>query len=312
VEAVQDPIVSQAIEWMVLLRSGTATSRDAQAFAGWRGLDPRHDEACRRIEGVLGGLSVCQAAPDATRQALLAKRRTLKLLAGCGVVVAAGLLTRHSSMANALFDDYLAGSFADYRAGTGKREVVTLADGSTMTLNAHSRADRYADGVTLRMGEVFVQHQASHVIAVQTREGRVSATRAEFAVRQFNEFSRVAVLAGEVQINPASGAQVLLRQGEVACLRAAACERQAHLSAQAETAWLGGLLQVSDRSLREVAAALADYRSGFIHVADAVAGLRVSGTFPLDDTNRALSALGKVLPVRIVFNTDYLVRIEAA
>jgi transmembrane sensor len=157
-----------------------------------------------------------------------------------------------------------------------------------------------------------VQHQASHLIAVQTREGRVSATRAEFAVRQFNEFSRVAVLAGEVQINPASGAQVLLRQGEVACLRAVACERQAQLSAQAETAWLDGLLQVSDRSLREVAAALADYRSGFIHVADAVAGLRVSGIFPLDDTNRALSALGKVLPVRIVFNTDYLVRIEAA
>ena len=311
-EAVQDPIVSQAIEWMVLLRSGTATSRDAQAFAGWRCLDPRHDEACRRIEGVLGEFSVCQAAPDATRQALLAKRRTLKLLGGCGVVVAAGFLARHSGMANALFDEYLAGSFADYRTGTGKREVVTLADGSIMTLNAHSRADRDADGVILRRGEVFVQHQASRLVAVQTREGRVSATRADFAVRQFNGFSRVAVLAGEVQINPVAGAQMLLRPGEVACLRAAACERQTQLSAQAETAWLDGLLQVTDRSLREVAAALADYRSGFIHVAEAVAGLRVSGTFPLDDTDRALSALGKVLPVRIVFNTDYLVRIESA
>lgn len=303
-EAVDDPIVSQAIEWLVLLRSGAASDVDAQAFAGWRRADPRHDAACRRIENVLGGLAQCRSAPDAARQALQCKRRTLKLLAGGGVVVATGALLQRNGMMN--------GFFSDFSTATAQREAVTLSDNSRITLNARTRLDRTARGVNLLRGEVLVQRAADTTFSVTIPEGVIVASAARFAVRKADGFSRFAALEGEARFDPVAGTPMFLHAGEVVLLRSGGGEHLSGISADAETAWLNGFLQVSDRPLQEVVAALADYRAGFMHVAKDVADLRVSGLFPLDDTDQALRALGTALPIRIIFNTDYLVRIVAA
>lgn len=66
-----DPVASQAIEWMVLLRSGAADAHERTAFEGWRRADPLHEAACQRIERMLGRMDACPANA-ASRTALLA------------------------------------------------------------------------------------------------------------------------------------------------------------------------------------------------------------------------------------------------
>ncbi len=57
--------------------------------------------------------------------------------------------------------------------------------------------------------------------------------------------------------------------------------------------------------LNHVLSELARYRHGFVTCADAVANLRVSGSFPLADTDRALAVLTKAFPLRTTFLARY-------
>ncbi|CPK22023.1 signal transduction protein [Bordetella pertussis] len=57
--------------------------------------------------------------------------------------------------------------------------------------------------------------------------------------------------------------------------------------------------------LDRLAAQLARYRLGVIRVDPAVAGLRLSGVFPLDDAERALAAVRQSLPIEIRRHTAY-------
>lgn len=58
--------------------------------------------------------------------------------------------------------------------------------------------------------------------------------------------------------------------------------------------------------------ALARYRSGWIRVSAAASRLRVSGLFPLDDTERALEALRHTQPITLRRFGAWLVMIDVA
>lgn len=82
--------------------------------------------------------------------------------------------------------------------------------------------------------------------------------------------------------------------------------------AAAEDGWLRGVLSVSQWRLDRVIAELARYRRGHLSCDPAVAGLRVSGSFPLSDTDRALALLRQTLPVRLQSFTRYWLQIVPA
>ena len=69
---------------------------------------------------------------------------------------------------------------------------------------------------------------------------------------------------------------------------------------------------VSQWRLDRVIAELARYRRGHLSCDPAVAGLRVSGSFPLNDTDRALALLSQTLPVRLQGFTRYWLQIVPA
>lgn len=62
-----DPIAEQAIEWMVLLRSGEATQTDYDEYRRWRYENPLHERACQRIEQTLGKFQPLLAALPMSR-----------------------------------------------------------------------------------------------------------------------------------------------------------------------------------------------------------------------------------------------------
>ena len=76
-------------------------------------------------------------------------------------------------------------------------------------------------------------------------------------------------------------------------------------------AWTQGILSFSDKPLGEVIATLSRYRNGVLRCDPAVAGLRLSGTFPLKNTDAILDIIAQTLPVKIQTITRYWVNILA-
>lgn len=64
-------------------------------------------------------------------------------------------------------------------------------------------------------------------------------------------------------------------------------------------AWLRGLPPAERMRLDALLAELSRYRPGILRCGETVAGLRVTGSFQLDDTDAALALLAQALPVRI-------------
>ncbi len=126
-----------------------------------------------------------------------------------------------------------------------------------------------------------------------------------FSVRQETGTTLVTVIEARVALHPAqaSGAPAILNAGETARF-----DRHRWIARQqakpADTAWVRGMLVADDMDLATWVAELARYRSDSITYDPAVRALRISGTFPLADTDRALAALASTLPVRLERQVD--------
>jgi transmembrane sensor len=72
------------------------------------------------------------------------------------------------------------------------------------------------------------------------------------------------------------------------------------------------VLSVQQMPLGEFVDELSRYRPGLLRCAPAVAGLKVSGTYQLADTDQILLLIARNLPVRIDYRTRYWVSIDAA
>ncbi len=76
------------------------------------------------------------------------------------------------------------------------------------------------------------------------------------------------------------------------------------------TSWTKGILSFSDKPLGEVIATLSRYHNGVLRCDPAVAGLRLSGTFPLKNTDAILNVIAQTLPVKIQSITRYWINIS--
>ena len=72
------------------------------------------------------------------------------------------------------------------------------------------------------------------------------------------------------------------------------------------------MLVVEDLPLGELLAKLREYRPGYLGLDPSLESLRISGSFPLHDTDRALAALPPSLPVQIERHTDWWVKVAPA
>lgn len=309
-----DALIDSATRWYVLLRSGQATAGDWQRYEQWRAADPRHDALCRQLEVRLGVFQVPQAqgvSGKVLQQALEAptsRRQVLHVaLAGAGVAVGAALLAKPMGLAQLT---------ADIRTGTGERRTVTLADGSELLLNAQSAADVLFDPqqrlVRLREGELLATVASDRIrpFLIQTEQARLRAYGNRFLVRERAGQGQVVALNGAVEIDGQHGERLQLAAGhEVHFDRDGFGPVAA--SASGATAWVEGFLQVRDRPLTEVIEALRPYHRGVLRLDPAVAELRVSGLYRLDNPEQILDTLARTLPIHITRRTGLWVTVSA-
>lgn len=305
-------IVEQASEWLMLQWGGELESDQRQAFAQWRDADPEHRRAWQRLQQLqqtLGGVpsdsarAVLRDTPDSQRRAAL-KLLGLLLVAGGG-----GYLVRGSQPWQA--------AFAEHSTATGEIRHLTLSDGTRLDLNSNSAVDlRFGASerrIRLIRGEVLLTsgHDPSRPLIVETPGGDVQALGTRFAVRELEDGNRVDLYDGRVQVRPVRGAAVQMNAGE--SLWFSATQTSALPPVDANTSsWTQNRLIAERQPLGQFVAELSRYRPGLLRCDQAVAGLLLTGVFPLDDTDAILAALERSLPVRVQAVTRYWVTIKSA
>lgn len=315
-----DPVSEQAIDWMVRLRAGTPDAALQERFNAWLAMDPAHAQAWATLQECLGGSfntvrALDQRVPGQAgeaRQLLLqphgSRRDALRVIAGLGLLGGGLWLGARSPLGDSLL--------ADLHTGTGERQHFNLADGSRLSLNADSAVDLYFDDkqrlVVLRHGELVIQVAADpqRPLRVRTAQGEIRALGTRFLVAKEQDASRVVVLQHSVEARLFNGTTLDLQEGQSALLH----DRQIIPIAGDQhhrSDWLSGRLNVLDDPLHQVVDALRPYSRGFVRVAPEVRNLRVQGVFPLDDPDRAFTALAETLPIRVDRYSPWVTLIRA-
>ncbi|WP_165957304.1 FecR domain-containing protein [Pseudomonas sp. H9] len=305
--------IEQAAHWYSRLNDEDVTSAEREAWQRWLHAAPLHAWAWERAEqlmqqwrqlpGPMASHTLAQA-----RQARTHNRRSV--LKGLTLLIGAGSLSvgGYQQVVNGPW-------FADFRSAIGERLPVSLADGSQLLLNTDSAVDVRYDGmhcaITLRQGEIMVSPAPGVQLSVQTRHGLISTAASRFTVRDAGETTRVMTLERQVRISPAQGAAEEVGQG-MSCLFDERGVRVTRALDYAASAWTRGLLIANDQPLGEFLEQLGRYNRGWLRCDPAVAALRISGTFELDNFEQILRALASSLPVRIEQRTRFWITVSPA
>jgi ferric-dicitrate binding protein FerR (iron transport regulator) len=75
-------------------------------------------------------------------------------------------------------------------------------------------------------------------------------------------------------------------------------------------AWADGLIVTRNMRLGDFLAEVSRYRHGYLGCAQDIAGLRLSGVFRLEDTDKLLAILPQTLPVQLKYRTRWWVTLQ--
>lgn len=309
------PEVSKAAaEWLTLSMDATFSTQDAERLQQWRQAAPEHEQAWQHIENIsasLHGINERAAYNTLSTLHTPTRRSTLKILGWLSLATGSGILASRTEPWQL--------QMADYSTGTGEQKEISLPDGTQIVLNTRSAIDinftAHNRLVTLLTGEVLVTtgHAAHETRPFQlaTIHGNIQPLGTRFNVRLSHDATHTTVLEGNVRITSQTGEQQLIRAGQQASFTTHQALPASTAPAQTD-AWRRGLLFANGMRLKDLAQELARYRPGLIYCDEAIADLRISGVFPLNDTTQVLDAIPNSLPVNIVYRTRYWVRITAS
>lgn len=306
-------VAERALEWLLDLQDDDVPPERIAAWTRWRAEHPDHERAWQRIESVRSQLAPLAAprtsavvrATLAPRPESRARRQAVKTLA---IVAFAGGLTWAA-------EDRVPWRVwtADYRTDVGERRTIVLDDGTRLQMNTASAVDIAFDGnarrVRLRAGEILVTtakdpHPVARPFLVETAQGTARALGTRYVVRQREADTEVDVFHGAVEVRPRdpAGAPRVVESGYGASFtgqRVTGLE----LAQASRAAWAEGFIVARSMRLDRFIEELARYSRDPVSCDPAVAGLRVSGSFPLDDVGKVLAVLSTTLDVRTEVTT---------
>lgn len=314
-------VVSAAIEWLIRLRCEEGAELRA-ACQRWRAQHPDHELAWQRITALDSDFSKRRqqldgmAASNAVEQVLRSdsRRRALKkggLGLSCLLLLAAWQRKPLEAQWHIMQ--------ADLRTSTGEQRSLTLPDGTRLLLNTDTALDiRYDDtmrALVLHQGEIHIataQDPQQRPFAVLTAQGRITPIGTRFTVRNDNTAAptTVQVLAGAVNLYPAERPDTPLRldAGQGSSFDRLGAATPTALPATA-AAWVDGILAADNMRLDAFLEELGRYRKGWLRCHPDVAALRLTGTFPVQDTERILASLPRFLPVQIQRKSRYWINV---
>jgi transmembrane sensor len=318
----RDPLIEEALRWLVVLRDETVSESDRQGFAHWLAGGPAHAAAWQRAQSVWSQLDALEPAMRASRANVvvmpgsstphpvaqgLSRRQWLAGAAAASMAVAAGYAFTHP------------GLFATHRTGIGERRSVTLADGSIAELgSASSLSVEFDDrrrAVTLHDGEAFftVAPDAGRAFVVTAANGQTEALGTAFNVKKLGDMVAVSVSEHAVAVTAGGHGAVEVAEGQQVRYGPHGIESASAVDLRAVQAWRRDRLVFHESPLGDVVADLERYRHGRILITDGrISKLPVTAVIDARQTDAALRTIGDTLPVTVRRLSDLLVLISPA
>ena len=309
--------MAEATAWLARLQGAEVGERDGLEFETWLAAAPANPAAYRRALAVWHEFEA--RADDVTTQ-LAADARKAPLRGGLNArgglnrrwFVGAGGMAAAAAVAAMVLPGLLAETAVQtYVTAKGERKRITLADGSTVDLNAETRLQvsfsRSARQVTLGDGEAIfdVTHDKHRPFTVAAANRVVQVVGTQFDVRNRRGELSVTVARGKVQVRPLSaaapGRSFLLTPGQRLDVDSAGLEQLKSVDPKEAFSWRSGRLVYRGEALSEVVADLNHQFVEQIEVSDpALARMPITGVIVLDDQPAVLARLSLMLPVRSV------------
>ncbi|OOC15592.1 hypothetical protein BM451_00340 [Dickeya dadantii] len=301
-------VLSAAAEWYATLHDEACSERERRAWRSWLESDDRHQLAWRQVEQIQASF---QTPDNRLISSVLSRqgrerRSALKLLVLAGLTGTVGYSLPWRSYA------------ADYRTGVGERRQLTLAQGVQVWLNTDSALNvrHQNDELVLQLlsGELLLEREVDEntPLWLETGQGRVMpASVCKLSLRTWEQRSCLAVFGGEAHLQLAAGADRRLRLPagqEVTYSREQWQPPVAVLTFR--QSWSGGVLVADNMRLDQLIGEIARYQRLHFQLDDDVAALRISGVFPLQDTERLFNALTKTLPITLSHRFHWWVTIR--
>ena len=326
---------SAAVDWHVKLVSGDMSRADMAAFEDWLRASPLNAEAYAHLAELWDGMEpLADAAvvreglrPQVEAQATRQGGLVAVLRGALGAVPTAAGITC-ALVVGVAATQYSAVDESLYRTAVGEREVIELADGSTVTLNTASAVDiNYLPNerrITLTAGQANfkVATDARRPFIVHAGEGSVRALGTEFDVYKSSQGVRVTLIEGRVRVAALAGLEdapaaaprehaqarstVDLTAGEQAEIGAVGGVVAAEpVDIERVTAWREGKVSFRNTPLAEAVAEMNRYSAAQITLADkALDDLRVSGVFRVSNSDHFVNALESVFGVEARRSAD--------
>ena len=317
---VSERALAEAAEWRVRL-DVNATEADRAAFDQWLAADRDHAKAWHEIGVTWHTLSRARqpGATDALERVRQEEKRESRRLlrntvGGVLLLVVAGWLSLSLDSPSHLL--------ADHHTAIGERVSIALPDGTRLDLNTASAVDVLFDDryrrIVLHDGElhITVARDTNRPLEIVTTEGTVRALGTRFSVRKLDREDAIRVTVYESRVRLCIDENEDCRRlqgGEQVQAGAGRIGQISTVIKGSSPSWLRGRLEVSDQPVTAVLDELTRHHRGLLRYdRDALAGLRVSGTLPLDDIPRALDALAATLPITITRYTDWVLVVSPA
>jgi transmembrane sensor len=319
----QERLLEEAMDWLMRLNDAPTDAALIAAWDDWLQASEAHAEAWARICRTWAALGeMPAAAPEPavpvigtvpnrstsvqgwrlSRRSLGLAAATLMSAAVVAVLVAPALQMRLES---------------DFRTGAGETQVVTLVDGSKVTLAPETALaedfDSGARHVRLISGEAFfeVERDTARPFVVAAPDASVRVLGTAFSVRDTGHGTRVELAHGAIALTPGTpvdGTELTLEPGDVVSIeRADGKTERSQVDPTDIALWRTGKLAVTDQPLGDVVALIQRQHSGWIVTPESdIAALRVTGLYDLSDPDKALMALVAPFGLQVRKASPYL------
>lgn len=298
-------MIDQAARWAAMLDAGDMSAGDRRAYAAWCAMHPLHQRTLDRMRAFDARVAeVDDFERDALRTVL--ERRRYRRLGGTllGIVlVAAGGWA-------GIRNDYVRDHFPDYQTDRGELRTVALKDGGEIILDTDGAVGVDMDGkhrqVRLIRGQLLakVAKDQARPFVVETVHGTATALGTSFIVRRENDYTLVTVIESRVRVCPAEIADEdrcrPLSAGERARITRSAISEESPVDPSAEVMWSSGWLEADDQEVGEMLTELNRYSERPIRFdAASLRGVKVTGSYPLRDIDRAIDGIGRAAELRV-------------
>lgn len=288
------------------IRAAEAQAHPRDGAAGTPASEAAADPASAGIEAAP---ALATTSAPAARGA---RRRTV-----AGWALAAGLAL---GIGVAMFIQVQSNRGNEFATAVGSQEAVTLADGSHVTLNTHTRGRAVVNARERRFwleeGEAYfeVAHDPSRPFVVVAGRDRVTVLGTKFSVRHEDGRTEVTVLEGRVRLDrgptgSAPSVPVVMTRNESAVSTAGnvlviAKDEQ---SVRDELSWREGRLVFDQLTLAEVAERFNRYNARQLVVEGDAAERRFSGSFDANNVDGFARLLRESFGLEVQVDGDRIV-----